>query len=192
MNLNLKDIINTKIGRLLVLEFIRLEKVQHNDRLRSRYIYKCLCDCGNISEVNRANLKAKQTLSCGCFQKERSLLGHQKQKGQIRPSLRKPNGESALRSVFLAYKNGAKKRNLNFSIDFSQFSALTKENCVYCGTEPKSVWKNSAGSSQYIANGVDRVNSSIGYELTNCVSCCKICNYMKHELSEKDTQLVNP
>jgi len=28
-------------------------------------------------------------------------------------------------------------------------------------------------------NGIDRRDSSIGYELSNCYPCCKFCNYAK-------------
>ena len=32
-------------------------------------------------------------------------------------------------------------------------------------------------------NGVDRENNDTGYVPGNCVSCCKMCNYMKKSLS---------
>lgn len=186
MKQDLNDLIGTKVGRLTVVRFLRTEKTQHKDRLRTRYIYECQCECGKISEVNRPNLKGGYTLSCGCLQKEKSLLGHEKQKGQIRTKLRKPNGESALRSTFLSYQVGATKRKLAFELSFEEFGKLTKGDCAYCGTEPKAVWKNSGGSSEYVANGVDRVNPNVGYVASNCVPCCKICNYMKHKLSEQE------
>lgn len=35
-------------------------------------------------------------------------------------------------------------------------------------------------------NGIDRLNPNIGYQKDNCVSCCTICNYMKHTLQKED------
>ena len=32
-------------------------------------------------------------------------------------------------------------------------------------------------------NGVDRVNSDLGYEIENCVPCCYRCNSMKMDTS---------
>lgn len=32
-------------------------------------------------------------------------------------------------------------------------------------------------------NGIDRLDSSIGYVKTNVVSCCTKCNYAKHEMT---------
>lgn len=36
------------------------------------------------------------------------------------------------------------------------------------------------------ANGVDRVDSSRGYDKENIVPCCKICNRSKSDMSESD------
>jgi len=35
-------------------------------------------------------------------------------------------------------------------------------------------------------NGVDRINSNIGYEINNVVSCCSKCNYAKHMMNKKE------
>ncbi len=37
--------------------------------------------------------------------------------------------------------------------------------------------------TDYFYNGVDRVDKSIGYTKTNCVTCCSICNMSKRQLS---------
>lgn len=38
----------------------------------------------------------------------------------------------------------------------------------------------------YLYNGIDRKDSSIGYLLENCVSCCSKCNQIKMDMSETD------
>lgn len=35
-------------------------------------------------------------------------------------------------------------------------------------------------------NGIDRVDSNIGYTKDNSVPCCKYCNFAKHTMSEDD------
>ena len=35
-------------------------------------------------------------------------------------------------------------------------------------------------------SGIDRIDSSVGYEPNNVVSCCKICNYAKSNLTKDD------
>jgi len=183
--MDLTDLIGSKVGRLTVVRFIGIKTARHKDRLRNKFMYECICECGLISEVNRAHLKDKSTLSCGCLQKEKSLLGHEKQKGVPRPLTQKPNGLSVLHTVFLSYKKGAKRRNLTFKISEEQFANITLQNCSYCNSEPKEFKKKDSFATRKM-NGIDRVDSAIGYELTNCVPCCKVCNYMKQELSEKE------
>jgi hypothetical protein len=52
-----------RIGRLVVLGVAR----QVEEGLR---IYKVRCDCGNETEVRGPKLTRKDTLSCGCYQRE--------------------------------------------------------------------------------------------------------------------------
>lgn len=64
----IKNYKNQKIGKLLVLEAT-------NQRTKDGYvIWKCQCDCGNITYINSHNLNRQSVLSCGCL----SSKGEQK------------------------------------------------------------------------------------------------------------------
>lgn len=82
-----------------------------------------------------------------------------------------------------AYKNGALQRDLAFRISLDEFNVLIRGNCHYCGSTP-----SMAIPIKYIKNchynGIDRVDSSLGYESGNCVSCCSTCNYAKRKMSK--------
>jgi hypothetical protein len=52
------------------------------------------------------------------------------------------------------------------------FKKISSKDCHYCGV---------AGP-----NGTDRLNCAKGYEKSNCVPCCKHCNYVKGNLSLTD------
>lgn len=54
------QMVGKKFGRLTVLE-------ETNKRKDRRIVYKCLCDCGNISYVTGKNLRNGNTKSCGCL-----------------------------------------------------------------------------------------------------------------------------
>ena len=50
---------------------------------------------------------------------------------------------------------------------------MTDLPCVYCGKETIDGVKR---------NGIDRMDNSVGYTLSNCMPCCEVCNYMKQSL----------
>lgn len=69
------------------------------------------------------------------------------------------------------YRRSAELKQLEFVITFDEYAILVKNSCHYCGEIQERGF-----------NGVDRENSAKGYMLENCVSCCKMCNYMKNTL----------
>lgn len=43
--------------------------------------------------------------------------------------------------------------------------------------------KNRFNNGDFVYNGIDRIDSSHGYTKDNIVTCCKICNKMKMDMS---------
>jgi hypothetical protein len=54
-----KDLSGSNIGFLKVIEKL-------NIRERGLNVYKCVCECGNIKNINSDLLNRKKALSCGC------------------------------------------------------------------------------------------------------------------------------
>ena len=54
--------------------------------------------------------------------------------------------------------------------------------CHYCGAVDSNTC-NYEDRFELKYNGIDRVDSSLGYVPGNCVPCCRICNTMKMDLS---------
>lgn len=104
-----------------------------------------------------------------------------------------PKGESGLNALFYKYKKLAEKKNRQFLLTKEQFKILTSSNCVYCGSQPSDICTADPGRvttrrikstwGDYVYNGVDRIDSSLGYTSSNCASCCKHCNWMKRNMS---------
>ena len=67
------------------------------------------------------------------------------------------------------YRYRAKAKNLEFAITEAEFQTLTSQACTYCSKQ---------NSSTHV-NGIDRIDSAVGYVFDNCVPCCGECNYMK-------------
>jgi len=58
----LYDLKGRRFGRLLVIEQMGI----HN----TYKLWKCMCDCGNITKVTTVNLIGKNTKSCGCLRND--------------------------------------------------------------------------------------------------------------------------
>ena len=72
---------------------------------------------------------------------------------------------------FRSYTKEAKRRNIEFNLSKDNFFDIIKNNCYYCGEM----------NQEKKFNGIDRMDSSVGYLLENCVSCCSLCNYLKNK-----------
>lgn len=92
--------------------------------------------------------------------------------------------------LYKDYKTGAKRRNLEFDLSFNKFLDIVSKPCTYCGQEPivhdSELRYMQKFAEKWEHNGIDRVDSSKGYTLDNCVPCCSKCNYAKHDLSFDD------
>lgn len=157
------DLTGKRFGRLVV---IRCTGSRKQGKRRFKF-WLCQCDCGGFTEVRTAHLTTGQTSGCGCKQKL-------------------PKGESAFNALLASYKRNAKSRNLTFNLTKGQFKRLTQEPCFYCGTEPSMVVDRLRLNGIYVYNGIDRIDSSLGYSIGNCVPCCKTCNWMKCDMNQSD------
>jgi hypothetical protein len=64
-------------------------------------------------------------------------------------------------------KRNAAQRDRKYTISFGDYVQLIKNPCAYCGKIVET------------GHGLDRVDSSKGYELNNVVPCCGACNRHK-------------
>lgn len=159
-------------NRLTVLEPIGKSKHGH-------LIYNCKCICGNIKAVTGASLKRGEQQSCGCLKRENSIRVGKDRKGKSHL----PKGQAGLNHLYLQYKHGAKKRNLEFILTKEQISEITSKNCYYCDMIPIQKMNSESEHGVYLYNGIDRLDNTKGYTIQNCVPCCKQCNLAKNVLS---------
>jgi hypothetical protein len=93
------------------------------------------------------------------------------------------------RRYYDEYHRNSKLKKHGFFLSFDYFNKLISSNCHYCGGEPeeRDRWKTYSHKKQPIfkCNGIDRVDSSIGYTEENTVSCCSKCNIMKNVYSQE-------
>lgn len=167
---NFIDITGQKFNNLLIIEF--------SHSINKRTYWKCLCDCGVETIKLGNNIKCGKTKSCGCLRKSKLS-----------------KGETGLNRLFTSYKRLAKRRGIIFDIDKNQFKKLTQDDCYYCNISPNlsisnkytnGITQKGIDFGEYIYNGIDRKDSSMGYFVDNCVTCCNICNRAKSDMSYED------
>ena len=77
---------------------------------------------------------------------------------------------SYITSIFNIYRDDAIKKNKLFNLTEEDILLLVNNNCYYCGE-----------LSSNLLMGVNLRDSNKEYDRDNCVSCCKLCNYMKSD-----------
>lgn len=66
------------------------------------------------------------------------------------------------------------------SLSFEDFIKISQSNCFYCNGDCLNNWHGL----KY--NGLDRVNTELGYDINNVVAACKYCNFIKGKLPIDD------
>ena len=89
--------------------------------------------------------------------------------------------EAALQRVWNRYKSNARIRGIAFELTRDQFRSVITQNCYYCGEMPSNPEKTGEGT--FLFNGIDRINNDLNYSFENSISCCKICNHAKRQMT---------
>jgi len=109
---------------------------------------------------------------------ETDLDGYHKHNAEIAKAWRDKNPYKVLAAnkkrcenieyAFGNYQRTAEIKQLDFKLTKEEFFDIVQQNCSYCGIMQDKGF-----------NGVDRVDSTVGYIASNCVTSCAMCNYMK-------------
>jgi hypothetical protein len=161
--ININDIFDDL--RVINLEFITKEW----DTTKRKY-YKCVCKCGDENYYEAGKLcrgKSKMCKNCADRNRHQSTYSYSSLERQFNLSL--------------------KSTGKYISLTLEEFANIIKQNCHYCNEPPRLIKYLAKNKICYrenlIANGIDRVDSSIGYIKENCVPCCKKCNTAKNNLT---------
>lgn len=160
--------------------FNRLTAIKDVGRSKcGRRLWLCECSCGNTKTTTATYLRTKQVKSCGCMHNERVQEENTKRRKYKDPQKCMAN------ALMNTYKYRCRKTGLSFGLTLNEFQGLTTANCHYCGDVPSQIYRQHTCShlSDYVYNGIDRIDSNKGYVVNNCVSCCKTCNYMKRDMN---------
>jgi hypothetical protein len=166
-----EEVIKQKFGWLTPIEEV---DVPQHVKDKTTHYWRCRCDCGKETISGELNLMRGKSKSCGC-----SLVEQKIEANKL---------TSPINAKYDRVKRDAKARKINFNLTKEQFRELILHNCFYCGIEPNvKIYSQSRGAS-LLAHGIDRIDSSKGYEPDNSVSCCIICNRAKNTQTQKQFQ----
>ncbi len=161
-----RSVLNQRFGKLVA--------VKEYPRVKKRYPWKCVCDCGKTITTFIRYLQRGTKIDCGCGDSERRRLH-----GLAR---RKPAAEKAASSMWSDCKANARAKGRKFTLTRGQVRDLIERSCSYCGEPAPS--------------GIDRVDNDRGYEPGNVASCCFPCNHWKKTMSavmfiQRATKIAN-
>jgi len=163
--------IGTKINKLTILK--QSEPYRWKNTVRKMWL--CVCDCGKERIVSGTKLRTNSVTQC-------KSCGYASRKQSQRRF-------SVYERLFNLYILGrARKRKIPVSLSVSDYEKICGMDCHYCGKHPEliEVYKNKYSKSETkYRQGVDRIDSSLGYSKLNTVPCCKFCNFAKSTLTVK-------
>jgi len=176
-------------GNLVGKIFDYLEVIEYlgqDNNKRRHWKCKCLLCDKEVDLLTNRLVGKNPNKSCGCY-RSMSMKNMQEKKRVTRRKdvENNPMLSEGFNRLFRTYKRNALNRNLSFELTKNDVFKLTKNKCFYCGAIPSTIVKSKAEYSNYIYNGIDRIDNNKGYSSDNVVPCCKICNQAKHGLSQR-------
>lgn len=160
------ELAGRRFGRLVAKE-------RSGSNANGRALWLCLCDCGGTHVVLARELLGGKVKSCGCYHGD----ALRERAAAIRSGSRARAAE--IKVLVHGCLMGAKSKGFAMELSSEEVADLSSSDCFYCGAAPSRRMKNYVHDSGLRWNGIDRIDSSIGYVFGNCVPCCTTCNLRK-------------
>lgn len=164
----------------------------HTDKLGYKTLWICKCSCGKEFQDSGHRLKLKLKRSCGCknFTSNHGNIKYKDEELKI----------VSYKALVKRCRNHAKHSNKTWLLTEEECIKIFTSDCNYCGIKPSTYFNAyRTKEGKYVSaniircekasiffNGIDRINSSIGYINNNVVPCCKTCNFAKNELTTEE------
>lgn len=139
-----ENVIGKRFGKLLVLENLQIKK-------HSSTLHKCLCDCGNITEVPLSYLKSGHTKSCGCLR-----IGKHKTHNLC---------DTRLYSIYYGILKRCYNKNHSFYYNYGGRGISVCKDWLY-NFENFYYWAIKNGYQENLM--IDRIDNDKGYCPENC------------------------
>jgi hypothetical protein len=140
-----------KFGKWIIIEEIAPKIISN----KSRRMFRCQCECGNISEVQLWCLKNGHSTSCGCNQKRRASIANTKHGLTEHP-------------LYCTWKNMKKRCNNPNASEYMNYGGRGIRVCEEWSNNFQSFysWAISNGWSKELS--IDRIDTNGNYYPENC------------------------
>lgn len=138
--------------------------------------YRTECKiCSNVRNTGRQKLRLSLMTDAErdeYYQKnrERSQIYTRLPRAKIKKNIYMKEYSQTFNGRYTEYKRTTQKTGREFSLSKEEFATFWQKPCTYCNDPIETI-------------GLDRIDNLIGYRFDNVTSCCKICNFMKADLS---------
>jgi len=138
------------------MKFNRLTVVERLPARSGKTMWRCQCDCGNMSEVQSVNLTNFTTSSCGCYRNER-VSAAKTTHGQGHPQRR-----TSTYNIWLGIKDRCKHENRSRAIYYVLKGITVCERWQKFENFFEDMGERPPGKT------LDRINGNLGYSPENC------------------------
>jgi hypothetical protein len=100
------------------------------------------------------------------------------------------DSEAGFRKIISGYRSRAKRKGLPFTLTAFEAKILLTSRCSLCGVGPQRYWNRHGATADsgypdlFEANGIDRIDSALGYTTDNTRPACFQCNRAKSDLTD--------
>jgi hypothetical protein len=172
----IQDNIGKTIGKRKIIGFSHMGLVSKGIRFNrpdDAYLIfaDTICECGEEAKIRVSHLKNRKSEACNSC----TAMGRRHSEiGKLYPEQHGNKKGSYFNAIIASMRWGAKSRNLVWELEPDDVFKLIQQPCTYCGQVVQFPDTH---------NGIDRINSELGYTTENTCSCCTTCNFAKGTLS---------
>lgn len=167
-----EDLAGKKFGRWTVLSLSEHKSWEQKGGVTAfQFIWNCRCECGTEKAIWGISLRTGKSKQC--------------KKCQANQYRKYDSDTLKVKTIWNYTKFSADSREIDFKLTLDDVAKMMYLPCQYCGAVNSNHYSKKKKNSiavDFWCNGIDRIDSAIGYVSGNVVSCCKWCNWGKQTM----------
>ena len=141
--------LDIKVGE----EYYRLTIIEEITSGKSIRRFRCMCDCGNITDVNLVDIRSGNTKSCGCLKKENDAKGIHNM------------SDTRMYGIWKAMKRRCYNKN---TVNYCNYGGRGIYVCDAWRDSFKDFYDWSINNNYHKTLSIDRIDNNDGYTPFNC------------------------